>query len=117
MSYFNDLWTLPSPTSSCEGQSHAGMAMPLSAIEIAYQVILNSFFDPDLVPSLTDEEDLVSRPLWATSLSFSYDFLDGTFPSDESIIEAINGFDKPWDDMHHRSYFLQELERIEQDKF
>jgi hypothetical protein len=29
-SYFNDPWTLPSPTMSCEGQSHIRMAMPLS---------------------------------------------------------------------------------------
>jgi hypothetical protein len=28
-SYFNDPWTLPSLTSSCEGELHAGMAMPL----------------------------------------------------------------------------------------
>jgi hypothetical protein len=30
-SYFNDPWTLPSSTMSYEGQSHIGMAMPLSA--------------------------------------------------------------------------------------
>jgi hypothetical protein len=41
-SYFSDPWTLPSPTSSCEGQLHAGMAMPLSAAEIVYQVVLDS---------------------------------------------------------------------------
>jgi hypothetical protein len=35
-SYFNDLWTLPSPTLSCEGQSHARMAMPLSTTKITY---------------------------------------------------------------------------------
>jgi hypothetical protein len=29
-SYFNDPWTLPSPTVSCEGQSHIRMEMPLS---------------------------------------------------------------------------------------
>jgi hypothetical protein len=29
-SYFSDPWTLPCPTSSCEGQLHTGMAMPLS---------------------------------------------------------------------------------------
>ena len=29
----------------------------------------------------------------------------------------MNGSDKPWDEMHHRSYFLPELERIEQDDF
>jgi hypothetical protein len=55
--------------------------------------------------------------VWATSLSCSHDFLDGTLPSDEAIIEATNDSDRPWDDMHHRSYFLPDLERIEQDDF
>jgi hypothetical protein len=68
-SYFDDPWTLPSPNLSCEGQLHAGMAMPLSAAEIEYQVVLDSSTDLDLVPSPTDEEDLVSRPVWATLLS------------------------------------------------
>jgi hypothetical protein len=35
-SYFNDPWTLPSLTISCEGQSHIGMTMPLSSMEIQY---------------------------------------------------------------------------------
>jgi hypothetical protein len=116
-SYFDDLWTLSSLTSSCKGQSHAGMAMPLSTTKIVYQVVLDSFVDPDPVPSSTDEEDLVSRPVWATLLSCPHKFSDGTLPSDEAIIEAMNGSDKPWYDMHHRSYFLLELERIEQDDF
>jgi hypothetical protein len=116
-SYFSDLWTLPSPTSSCEGQLHAGMAMPLSAIEIAYQVVLDSSADNDLLPRRQDEEDPILRPVWATSLSCSHDFLDETLPSEEAIIKAMNGSDKPWDDMHHHSYFLPELERIEQDDF
>jgi hypothetical protein len=80
-SYFNVLWTLPSPTSSSEGQSHGGMDMPLLGAEIAYQVVLEYSTDPDHVPLLTDEEDLVSRPMWATSFSCSHDFLDETFPS------------------------------------
>jgi hypothetical protein len=108
-SYFNDPWTLPSSTLSCEGQSHDGMAMSLSTTEIAYQVVLDSSADPDPVPSPTDEEDLV----WATLLSCSHDCLDETLSSDE----AMNGSDKPWDDMHHHSYFVLELERIEQDDF
>jgi hypothetical protein len=115
--YFSDPWTLPSLTSSCEGQSHAGMAMPLLTVEIVYQVVLDSATDPDPIPSLKDEEDLMTRPVWATSLSCSHDCLDGTLSLDEAIIEAINGSDKPWDDMHHHSYFLPELERIEQDNF
>jgi len=29
----------------------------------------------------------------------------------------MNGSNRPWDDFHHRSYFLPELDRIEQDDF
>jgi len=116
-SYLSDPWNLPYPTSSSEGQSHAGMDMPLSAMEIAYQVVLDSFVDPDPVTLQTDGEDHVLRPVWATSLSCSHDFLDETLPSYESILEAMNGYERPWDDMHHRSYFLPSLERIEQDDF
>jgi hypothetical protein len=64
-----------------------------------------------------DEEDPVLEPVWATQSSCSHDFLDDTLPSDEAILEAMNGPDRPWDDMHHRSYFLPELVRIEHDKF
>jgi hypothetical protein len=116
-SYFCDPWTLPSLTSSCKVQSHAVMAMPLSAVEIAYQVVLDSSPDLDPITSPTDDEDPVLRPVWATSLSCSHDFLDETLPSNESILEAMNGSDRPWDDMHHRSYFLPSLERIEKDDF
>jgi len=55
--------------------------------------------------------------MWATSLSCSHDYLDENFPPDEAIIESMNGSDKPWDDMHHHSYFLPEPERIKQDDF
>jgi hypothetical protein len=50
-SYFNDPWTLPTPTMSCEIQSHIGMTMPLSMIEIVYQAVLDSTADPNLVSS------------------------------------------------------------------
>jgi hypothetical protein len=36
---------------------------------------------------------------------------------DESILDAMSGPDRPWDDMHHRSYFLPKLVTIEQDEF
>jgi hypothetical protein len=49
----------------------------------------------------------------ATSSSCSHDCLEETLPSYEAIVEAMNGSEKPWDDMHHRSYFLLELARIE----
>jgi hypothetical protein len=47
----------------------------------------------------------------------SHDFLDENLPSDKAIVEAMNGSDKPWDDMYHLSYFLLEISRIEQDEF
>jgi hypothetical protein len=38
-------------------------------------------------------------------------------PSDEAIIEAMTGPDKPWEYLHHRSYFLPMLRRIEAGEF
>jgi hypothetical protein len=38
-------------------------------------------------------------------------------PSDEAVIEAMTSPDKPWEDIHHRSYFLPELSRIEAGEF
>jgi hypothetical protein len=93
------------------------MAMPLSANNIVYQVVLNSFVDLDPITLPTDEEDPILRPMWATSLSCSHACLDETLNSDEAIIESMNGSKTTWDDMHHRSYFLLDLERIEQDDF
>jgi hypothetical protein len=93
------------------------MAMPLSATKISYQAILESSVDPDLIPSQTVEEDLVLTSMWATSLSCSHDFLDETLPSNETIVEAMNVSKRPWDNMHHRSYFFPSLEKIEQDDF
>jgi hypothetical protein len=115
--YFKYPWTFPTPTMSFEVQSHIGMAMPLSVAAIGYQVVLDSTADPDHVSSQEGEEDHVLKPVWATSSSFSHDFLNDTLPSNEFILEAMNGPDKPWDDMDHRSYFLQDIFRIEQDDF
>jgi hypothetical protein len=46
-----------------------------------------------------------------------HDFLDDTLPSDEYILEAMYGHDRPWDDMHHRSYLLPDLVRIKKYDF
>jgi hypothetical protein len=116
-SYFNDPWTLPSPTMSFEGQSHIGMEIPLSVVGRTYQAIVESFVDSDPISLQTDKEDHVLKPVWASSSSFSHNFLDDTFTSVEVILEAMNGPNRPWDDMHHRSYFLPKLVRIEQDDF
>jgi hypothetical protein len=38
-------------------------------------------------------------------------------PSDEVVIEAMTSPEKPWEDLHHISYFLPELSRIEPGEF
>jgi hypothetical protein len=102
---------------SCEGQSYIEMEIPLSVTYIAYRVVLDSSADLVPVSSQKDEEDPILKPVWANSSSFSHDFLDDTLPSYDAILDAINGSDRPWDDMHHHSYFLLDIVRIKQDGF
>jgi len=63
------------------------------------------------------ELDPVLKPIWAQSSLAYTDSLDLLFPSDEVIIEAMTSPDRPWDDIHHRSYFLPELGRTEAGEF
>ena len=49
---------------------------------------------------------------WLISIT-SLDPFDDAFPSDESIMEIMSLEDTPWDDGHHHSSFLPELETIE----
>ena len=97
-----------------EGTRHPGMAMPLSATKFAYSIVQQALADPDLTP--THKLDLVLEPIWAQgSLTTTYS-LNLVFPY-EAILEALTGLDRPWDDLHHRSYFLPELRRIEAGEF
>ena len=50
---------------------------------------------------------------WTLSSSLAQDCLDTTLPSKEAILEAMTGIDRPWDDLHHRSYFLPDLSEVE----
>jgi hypothetical protein len=56
------------------------MAIPLSVVEITYQVVLDSFANTDPVTSHTNEEDPVLKPIWVASSSCSHDCLDDTLP-------------------------------------
>ena len=40
-------------------------------------------------------------PAWVVESSHSHDFLDDVFPSDESILEAMFGVEKPWEEWNH----------------
>ena len=90
-----------------EGTEHHGMAMPLSVAEVAYSIIQRASVDPD--PTLAQELDPVLEPIWAQGSLADTNSLYLVLPSDEAIIELMTSLDRPWDDLHHRSYFLPEL--------
>jgi hypothetical protein len=113
--YFHDPWNIPSPSTSMKEIGHSGMAIPLSMIEVAYNIVQQASSDPDLTPP--QELDPVLEAIWAQGSLAITIFLVPVVPLDEAIIEALTGLDRPWDDLHHRSYFLLELRRIEVGEF
>jgi hypothetical protein len=115
MTYFNDLWILPSPSTTLEGTGHHGMSMPLPAVEATYSLFQQASSDIDPTPA--QELDPIPEPIWAQCSLTDTDSLDLVFPSNKAIIEAMTSLEKPWDDLHHRSYFLPELSRIEAGEF
>jgi hypothetical protein len=113
--YFNDPWILPPPSAMMEGIGYRGMSMPLSVAEVEYSLVQQASTDPDPTPA--QELDLILEPIWAQGSLIDTDSLDLVFPSDEEIMEAMTSLDKPWNDLHHRSYFLPVLRRIEVGEF
>jgi hypothetical protein len=91
------------------------MSMPLSVIEVAYSLVQQASANPD--PTPTQGLDPLPEPIWAQGSLSTTDSLDLVLPSDEALIEAMTSPDKPWDDLHHISYFLPELHRIEAGEF
>ena len=49
--------------------------------------------------------------------SHTHDYLDSVFPSDEAIIEDMSRVEPPWEELHHRSYFLPKLDHLEREDF
>jgi hypothetical protein len=113
--YFEHLWILPFPSATMDETGHSGMSMPLSAAEVAYSLVHQASATPDPTPA----QDLgpLPEPIWAQGSLATIDSLDLVLPSDEVVIEAMTSPDKPWEDLHHRSYFLPELHRIEVGEF
>ena len=102
-------WVLPNPH---EPQ------VPLSTVEVAYQAITQATIDPIPDPlTVSDDLEEVYLPAWAENSSHSIDCLYMVLPSDEAILEAMTGRGKIYEDIHHRSYFLPELSRIENQEF
>jgi hypothetical protein len=115
MTYFTDLWILPSPSAMMEGTGHPGMSMPLSTTEVEYSLVQQASSNPDPTPA--QEFDPLLEPIWAQGSLANTDSLELVLPFDEAVIEAMTSLDKPWDDIHHRSYFLPELSIIKVGEF
>jgi hypothetical protein len=86
---------------------HPGMSMPLSVAEIVYSLVQQASTNTDPTPA--QELDPLLEPIWAQGSLTNTDSLDLVLPSDEAVIEAMTSLNKPWEDLHHISYFLPEL--------
>jgi len=98
-----------------EGTGHSGLAMPLSTVEVAYSIVQQALVNPNLTPAQALDPFL--EPICTQGSLAIPDSLDLVFPSHEAILEAFIGPNRPWDDLHHRSYFVPKLRRIEAGEF
>jgi hypothetical protein len=64
-----------------------------------------------------EEYDQFYLPMRVSDSHLSLDSLDMVFPLDEAILEAMTCIKKPWEEMHHGSYFLSYLSRMEDGNF
>jgi hypothetical protein len=94
---------------------HSGMSMPLSTTEVTYSLVQQASANPDPTPA--QELDPLLEPIWAQGSVSNNDSLDIVLPSDKVVIKAMTSSNKPWEYLHHRSYFLPELIRIEAREF
>jgi hypothetical protein len=113
--YFKDPWILPSPLATMDETGHLGISMPFSVAEVAYSFVHQASANTDMTP--TQELHPLLEPIWAQGSLANIDSLDLVFSSDEAVIEAMTNPEKPWEDLHHRSYFLLELSQIKIGEF
>ena len=103
-------WILPTPNTSSKP---IVMDVLLPATMVAYQDNIEWVVEPSPSSSRMEEEDPYVLPAWAVQSSHTHNYLDNVFPSNKAIIEAMSGDEPPWEELHHRSYFLPKLERLE----
>jgi len=109
--YLNDSWTLPNTIVSTQGEGLMGMASPLFAVETAYlEITANSV--QDLLEK--EEIDEFTSPAWLLNSPKNVDPNDLYLPSDEVVMESMIGLEKPWEDLHQRSYSLLNLDNMQE---
>eukprot|EP00253_Pinus_taeda_P027995 PITA_27995 len=73
----------------------------------------SSLMDDHSTPSSEEEFEGYVAPTWAFDSTSALDCLDTVLPSEEAILEVMMGVYRPWEDLHHRSYFLPPLQEVE----
>ena len=66
---------------------------------------------------VSKESDVDYLHAWAANSTYSLDYLDVILSLEEAIMEAMIGLDKPSEYMHHNSYFIPDLDWIENQEF
>jgi hypothetical protein len=98
-----------------DGIGHPIMSMPLSTTKVVYSLVQQTSAHTD--PTLAQEFNPLLEPIWAQGSLAHIDSLDLVLHSDEEIIKSMTIPYKPWEDIHHTSYFLPELNQIEVGEF
>ena len=90
-SYLSYPWNLPNP----HDENSTGTTKPISATKVTYKVIQEITMEKKLQTFETEESNHYSSSIWDIGLLTESDPLDSTFPTDESIMEAMNMMEKP----------------------
>ena len=114
-SHMEDPWTLPSLSTSGEDSIFVETNMLLPITLVDYQAIIGLVVDSSPYSSQAKEEDPYTLRSLVVESSHSHDCLDDIFPTDEAILKAMSGLEKPWVELHHRAYFLPKLYCVECD--
>ena len=113
-SHREDSWIIPSPSTSSI-PIEIDVSFPTTMV--VFQANLDHVVEPIPSSLWTEDKDPYVLPACVVESSHSHDCLDDVFPSHESILVAISGIEQPWEELHHRSYFLPKLDRLECDDF
>ena len=83
---------------------------------VTYKSIKSTSTNLDQDSSRVEEYDQYIFPIWSFSSPTYRDILDLVLPSDEASLEAMTSPKKPWEYMHHRSYFPPKLSKMKTEK-
>ena len=104
----NDPWVLP---------SQEDPNVPFATTEVAYQAIFDATVDFISTTYILDESNEYYLPAWEENSTYLYDYLDMVLQYDEANLEVLIGHEKLGEYLHHNSYILPNLSKIDNPKF